>query len=262
MTSVRSWIRKAHRVLAVVVGVQILAWIAGGVYFSWSELAWIRGETLRRPLQPVQAIDWVRLADALAALQAEGGVVEQVELLPCLEQTMVRVRLRFADSTQYALLSAEGRRLAPLDREKAIALAREALRVSSAILAVEYLREVPAGHEYRGRPLPAWAIHFAHPGRPTVYVAAERAEVTAIRHDGWRLFDFLWMLHTLDFPGRDDFNNPGLRAVSLAALLTVASGYLLFGVSARRRRFKARPVPPQPETIGGLQAKPQPSQRQ
>ena len=40
------------------------------------------------------------------------------------------------------------------------------------------------------------------------------------------------MSHTMDYQGRDDFNNWLLRAFSVFGLLTVLSGFLLWGVSS------------------------------
>lgn len=63
--------------------------------------------------------------------------------------------------------------------------------------------------EHRGReqPLPAWAVAFDHPSGATLYVAAELGTVVRVRNRKLRAFDFLWMLHTMDYHGRDDFNN-------------------------------------------------------
>ena len=89
-----------------------------------------------------------------------------------------------------------------------------------------------AHHEYRGRPLPAYAISFDHPQQLTAYVSAKNGSFQRIRHRSWRWFDFLWMSHTMDYQGRDDFNNWLLRAFSVFGLLTVLSGFLLWGVSS------------------------------
>ena len=66
-----------------------------------------------------------------------------------------------------------------------------------------------------------------------------------IRNDRWRAFDFLWMLHTMDYRGRADFNNRALRAFSVLGLVTVLSGFVLFVLTSRpvlarrRARFEA-----------------------
>ena len=48
----RTWhlrIRKTHRYLGLFIGVQFLFWTLGGLYFSWSNLDDIHGDTLKRP---------------------------------------------------------------------------------------------------------------------------------------------------------------------------------------------------------------------
>jgi hypothetical protein len=49
----------------------------------------------------------------------------------------------------------------------------------------------------------------------------------AARGDSWRLFDFFWMLHTMDYVGRDDFNNPLVILAAAAAGWIALTGLLL-----------------------------------
>ena len=230
-------LRTLHRWLAITVGLQWLAWIGGGIYFAWSDLDWIHGDHLiRRPSTSLREISPAVVAGVLEYLRRRETVTawRDVAFVEILGEAVIRVHYRTPAGRRTALFSAaDGHPLPPLDRERAVAVARAAFTADAPVVEDTYLREVPADHEYRGRPLPAWAVTFARPGRPTVYVAAEEGVVSAVRHDGWRVFDFLWMLHTLDFHGRDDIDNPLLRALSLAALGVVASGYLLY---ARRRK--------------------------
>ena len=53
-----------------------------------------------------------------------------------------------------------------------------------------------------------------------------------VRHQSWRWFDFLWMGHTMDYKGRDNFNNILLRIFSLFGVFTVLSGFVLWGTSS------------------------------
>ena len=51
---------------------------------------------------------------------------------------------------------------------------------------------------------------------------------------------FLWMTHTMDYEGRDNFNTITLRAFSLLGLITVISGFTLAIVTTPKlmRLFK------------------------
>ena len=135
--------------------------------------------------------------------------------------------------THYALADAStGRLRGPLTKEEAIAIARDNVVSSAIMAAVELINETDDHHEYRERPLPAYAVTFKDPDC-TVYVSAERGNFQTIRHDQWRAFDFLWMFHTMDYAGRDDFNNWILKTLSVFGLLTVLSGFTLYIVSSR-----------------------------
>jgi hypothetical protein len=84
--------------------------------------------------------------------------------------------------------------------------------------------------------LPAYAIALSGDVHATVYVGKETGMVHSIRNNQWRIFDFLWMLHVMDFKTRDDINNWLLRILSVAGLITLCSGYLLFFLSKRKRK--------------------------
>jgi hypothetical protein len=64
-------------------------------------------------------------------------------------------------------------------------------------------------------------------------VSAELGTVQKFRNQKWRVFDFLWMLHTMDYESRDNFGNVLLRTFSIFGLVTVLSGFLLYFTSAR-----------------------------
>jgi hypothetical protein len=236
----------------VTVGVQFVLWTLGGLYFSWNDLDAVHGDHLRAPAAGLGVGDGPLASPsvAVAALRATGPVdsLAGAELIGMHGRPVWRLRYyapgpdgrparrtRLADARTGAPRPAVG-------RDEAVALARAAFAPRAPVRQVEYLTAAAVGghHEYRGQPLPAWAVRFDHPGAPTAYVAAEEGEVRRIRHARWRAFDLLWMLHTMDFRGRDDINNLALRACSALGLVTVGSGFALFGLTARARRRAGR----------------------
>ena len=48
------------------------------------------------------------------------------------------------------------------------------------------------------------------------------------------------MLHTMDYLGRDNINNPVLRIASVLGLSIIASGFYLWWVTRRRGRRKTQ----------------------
>jgi Na+-transporting NADH:ubiquinone oxidoreductase subunit F len=47
------------------------------------------------------------------------------------------------------------------------------------------------------------------------------------------LYDFFWMLHTMDYVGRDNFNNPPIVTIGMATLWLSISGIVLLTRSFR-----------------------------
>lgn len=135
------------------------------------------------------------------------------------------VHYRLADATS-------GELRGPLTKEEAVSIAKDNVVASAKVLEAKLIENIDSHHEYRERPLPAYAVSFENPNC-TVYISTERGTFQTIRHDQWRGFDFLWMFHTMDYQSRDDFNNWLLRIFSVFGLLTVFSGFILYFISSR-----------------------------
>lgn len=241
-------VRQIHRWLGLSIGIQLLLWTVGGLYFSWVDIDEVHGDDLHRPAPLVSgAASLASPAPALDAIRRDEPLDSLVDL--SLASVLGRPTYRIAYFSHDASGRAARRtrmadaltgELRPrLSRDEAVALARRSFTGRGDIADVEYLDEVGSHHEFRGQPLPAWAVRFQHDARPTAYVAADLGEVIRIRNAKWRAYDFLWMLHTMDFQGRDDFNNTVLRWMSVLGLVTVVSGFLLFGLTSPRLRRAA-----------------------
>jgi uncharacterized iron-regulated membrane protein len=133
-----------------------------------------------------------------------------------------------------------GKLRAPLSESEAVEVAKRAFNGQPQVNKITHVTETDGQHEYREMPLPAYAVSFADARRTTVYVSSELGTIQRFRNDKWRIFDFLWMLHTMDFQNRDNIGNKFLKAFSIFGLLTILSGFTLFFVSSRRIKRKKR----------------------
>ena len=115
-------------------------------------------------------------------------------------------------------------------------MAKSRLKPEADVKEVKYLTNTNGHHEYREKPLPAYAVTFSGNVNTTVYVSTEMGTVQSFRNNNWRIFDFLWMLHTMDYKERDNINNWVLRIFSVIGLITLASGFLLFGLTQKLPR--------------------------
>ncbi|RBP50677.1 hypothetical protein DFR28_10288 [Arenicella xantha] len=90
--------------------------------------------------------------------------------------------------------------------------------------------------EIGSRALPLWRIDFDDIWGSSLYISPQTGELVSKRHTLWRVFDFAWMLHIMDYDERENVNNGILRITSSLALLLVFSGvwYLYFRLNLGR----------------------------
>ncbi len=100
------------------------------------------------------------------------------------------------------------------------------------VAGVSRIEHADKHHEYREKLLPAYVISYKGEDNLKAYISAKDGKFQTVRHRSWRIFDFLWMTHTMDYEGRDNFNTMVLRAFSLLGLITVLSGFVLWYISS------------------------------
>lgn len=228
----RRRLRQLHRWLGLLIALQVLAWIAGGLLMSALRLDMVRGADWAAPPEAAPLPAAMPLHPLASVLQAHAGAgPRSATLATWLGQPVYRLETsagtKLVDARSGALLS-------PLPAEAARAVALADYRGPGSPAAVERV-ETPA-IEIRERELPLWRVRFDDPRTTTLYISPDSGLVVARRNDWWRLFDFVWMLHIMDYETRDDFNHPLLIATAATALLFVISGLFMLYFSFRPRR--------------------------
>lgn len=217
------YIRRIHRILGVLIGIQFLFWTISGLYFSWTDIDEIHGDHFLKEMHHMGFVGLKSVSEIM-----DQKPVSSASLSHILHEPYYWIN----DSLLYHAIT--GERKASIAKEEAIAIVRGMVKEEYEILDAELISEVGNHSEYRGRPLPAWVVSFEQPTHLKAYVSAKDGSFQRVRHREWRWFDFLWMFHTMDYEGRDDFNNFLLRTFSLFGLLTVFSGFTLYFVTSKR----------------------------
>lgn len=229
----KHYIRKSHRYLGIFIGIQFFLWTLGGLYFSWTNIKEIRGEDLRKKDEVLSlSSNLVSPKIVLDEIVKTKDVsnVNKIQIVEVFNKTFYEIKL----GKETILADAETGKIRPnITEDEAKKIAVESLNNPKSLKQISYLTEENIGghHEYREKPLPAWAVTFED--NLTVYLSAKTGQIGAFRADKWRIFDFLWMLHTMDFQERDNINNYLLRSFSLLGIITILSGFLLFFVSSK-----------------------------
>lgn len=221
------YIRKAHRYLGIIIGVQFLFWTISGLYFTWTDLDEIHGDHFLQGSSEQMSVDSENINWASDSLN-----IHSLQLKFINHEPYFWVNDSILINTKSGILKQE------ITAEEAKSIARDKIKPEYRIREVNFLTETDSHHEIRGRNLPVWQIEFEGGESLKAYVDAKNGDFQTVRHQDWRWFDFLWMFHTMDYEGRDDFNNTLIRAFSVFGLLTVSSGFLLFFVTIGTKRKK------------------------
>ena len=234
------YIRRTHRYLGVILGIQFLLWTISGLYFSWTNIDEIHGDfEHRQPPQLAASFNLISPSTVINQLSQKADSINQVQLITILRKPFYTIRYYGANKLHTILADAQtGIIRQPVNKDEALQIAAESFADIPTVQSIDYITSVSKNDEYREKPLPAWKISFQNNANTHVYVASQTGKVETFRNNKWRTFDLLWMFHTMDYNGRDNINNWVLRAFSIFGIVTVLSGFVLFWVSSKWFRKK------------------------
>ncbi len=226
---------RVHVWLSWFVGLQIVIWVATGLFMAASPIETVRGEHLARKPETIDLRGvTVQLPGDIAA--REKKPVERLLLKTWLGRPTYEIH--YAGGGAALVDAVSGKRLSPLTgiaaemAARAVYAGREpeatATRVDPKAIPLELRRDEPA-----------WAVRFhsavVSTGGTIFYVSAETGEVLARRTGRWRLYDLMWGLHIMDYGGRTNFNTPWLIVLSVLSLVSVVVGGALLFMRKRWR---------------------------
>ncbi len=222
--------RQFHRWAGILVGVQLLFWIGSGLYFAWMPIKVVKDEDRKAefPLNPLPLSQVVPPSslDLPAGFQAKNLRLDQ-------SPAGLLYRLESKEGSVAVFDALTGTAARYLSSGQVSDLAKRQSLGSDQPKSVNFLETAPA--DYKG-PLPVYQLVFDDFRNTHLYLDPWSGRVIVRRNMFWRVYDFLWMLHILDFEEREDFNNPWIKILSLAAFTVAASGYLIFFFGRPQRR--------------------------
>lgn len=220
-----------HKWLALIIGIQIFIWIATGLFFTVVPIEQVRSEHRLREMAPLT----LGADDIAATATALNSATRPIRLTLENRPEGARIVADYADGSAALFDGRTGAQLSPLSGGTALTIARARINTTSSVRVATLVTEEST--EYRGA-LPAWRIEFNEPQKLAVYVAANTGQVTARRSELWRVYDFLWALHIMDYQEHESFNHAPIIIVSALALLSTIAGIALIPYRFRWRRKK------------------------
>ena len=224
--------RRMHAWVGLVVGIQIILWTVSGAAMAFIDMQQVKGgprpEAPAPPALPASGAAWEKVRARLG-----GTPVATLAVRPLLDRQVLEVG------------TAEGVRLydagtgdpVRVDEKIAAAVAAAGHPEGARIARVEPLHEVTLA--VRKHKLPIWRVDFADEAQSSYYVSAQTGKLLERRNDSWRMWDFFWMLHNMDYAKRESFNHPLIVVAAIAAAWLALTGLWLLLRTAWRPDLRA-----------------------
>jgi Na+-transporting NADH:ubiquinone oxidoreductase subunit F len=225
------WIRKLHKWVGLIIALQFVMWTGSGLTMSLLDHERVEGKH-HQTSHAHEPPKWP--SGTLAPAQILAAAKTPVQMI---DATWLRERPVYRLTNKAAVWLVDARDGAP---------ARVDAAVASAIAAADYRGDgrpsrpellSKANLEARGHSGPIWRVPFNDTDATTLYVSAQDGRILERRNDTWRVFDFVWMLHIMDYTGRENFNNPLVIMAASGGLWIALSGAWLLVTSFRLSEF-------------------------
>lgn len=223
-----------HKWVGLVVGIQVLFWVAGGVVMTVLPIGTVRSEHHLAEVKPAP-LPMDKVLGAAEAAHHAGVTPVEAQLRGTPRGPVWTFRPATGDPVTVA--ADTGLPLPAMTTAQARALAAGAYKGEGKPVAVRLLTTAPAE---TGKSGPLWRVDFNDAEKTTFYLSPETAEVVSRRSGVWRFYDFFWRLHILDFKDGDNFNHPLLIAAGLLALGVVITGFVLLWIRLSRDLYGVR----------------------
>jgi uncharacterized iron-regulated membrane protein len=224
--------RIAHKWLGLVIGLQFLLWVGSGFVMSLLDMHKVHGANSRAPAAAPRA--WA--LDTVPAAQVLASAGRPVDRIATGWVTDVPVYRLSRGKTSWLVDARDGKALT-VDRALAARLAAASYQGWGVATLPRLLIQAPEVRDHTGA---VWRIDMADADMTTIYVSAQTGEVLPHRNSTWRLFDFVWMLHIMDYQDRTDFNHPLVIGSAGMGLLLTLGGLWLLVVTFRVAEFDPR----------------------
>ena len=223
--------RSLHRWFGLVVGLQVLIWLATGLYMVIIDLDFIHGDPLVKNTQQAISPPASPLV-SLTTLRQQYPDATAIGLRPVMGKPFFTIT---TGGSRYLINAKSGEVVSPLNEKTAREIAVFHFNGDGPVRNIELLSDNPPT-EIGRRPLPLWRVDFDDRFNTSFYIDPYTGTLATRRHQYWRLFDFFFMLHIMDYDERTDVHNLLLKVAQFTGLSFGIFGLWLLFYSFKRRR--------------------------
>jgi Na+-transporting NADH:ubiquinone oxidoreductase subunit F len=217
------FIRTLHKWIGLIAGVQVCLWLLSGLVMSLLDHHVVSGDSTAAPapaIRPPSASATFVEPTTLLRRHATESVLEVL-----LQSHAGQWVWRIHTDERTLLYDALSGTPVGITEAKVRLIAAQGYAGKGAITSVALLHEPTV--EAREHEAPLWRVDFNDSQHTRYYLSVDDGGIVERRTGDWRVFDFFWMLHTMDYRGRDDFNNPLVISFAFASVWLALTGVLL-----------------------------------
>lgn len=229
MTIKSIWLRRVHKWIGLVIGIQFLIWAISGAVMALLDMNAVAGGAKGEPSAVTFSASgraWPQVQQALSGQSITGLTMSN------LPQRQVFVA---TTSQGVRLFDASDGTPVVIDGTMAASVASAAHPERAPIARVLPLSEL--NFAVREHALPIWQVDFRDEVNSSYYVSGSTGELLERRNDSWRWWDLFWMLHNMDYAKRTSFNHPLIITVGFAMAWLAATGFWLLFRTMWRHDF-------------------------
>ena len=213
-----------HKWLMAFIGLQFLIWAITGVYMVTVDIHYIHGESLVKNQQ--QKLELNKAVYPINSLVADYPEAKNISLVSIID----RQAFIFTNGEQgkVAIDAVTGTKLPDMSEKSAKQIARYYYADNDKIIATKLISSaVDKPDELSARHLPVWQVTFDNFAKPTLYINQYTGQIVTKRHNYWRLFDWMWRFHIMDYDDGENVANWFLFLIVSLGILAALVGAVL-----------------------------------
>lgn len=218
--------RRIHKWVGLVLGFQFVLWTLSGAVMAVLDSDKVAAHDM--PEMAMEGSAW----PADIRLPADPGPLTAVVLRRIVDRPVFELY----NGGHVRLVDARTGRQMFVSQGVARAVAIHSLGHDRQVRGVDFLAR--ANLEARDHDGPMWRIDIADADNSSAYVSARTGRLLVVRNDSYRMWDFVWMLHNMDYAKRSSFNHPLIIFVAFGTLWLSLTGFYLLFKSFRRADFR------------------------
>jgi Na+-transporting NADH:ubiquinone oxidoreductase subunit F len=224
--------RKLHKWVGLLIAIQFVLWLGSGLVMSLFDHNVVMGHAASSHAKP-PAWAGEGMAAPARVLAAAGREVDTIETAWLADRPVYRL----ASKSEVWLADAKtGERYMLAADDVAAIAARDYAGDGKPDAPVLLAGPSMEARKHRDKG-PLWKVAFRDADNTTLYISSQDGKILERRNDTWRLFDIAWMLHIMDYAGREDFNNPLVIMAAGGGVWIALTGLWLLVTTFRLREF-------------------------